>query len=291
MYEARSGPYIVYDRVEARYSELVYGLHEVSLEIHRGDFVFFVGQTGAGKSTMLKLLSREVNASSGRVMLNGRDVGQIKESEVPMLRRELGIVPQDFALLPRKRVWENVAYAMRAIGASRREVRKRVPEILEQVNIGHRADAFPHELSGGEQQRVAIARALINNPPLLLADEPTGNLDPQHSWEIMEVLLHLNLRGTTILVASHDITVVTRTNKRIVTLAAGRIVSDNAHRPEPEPAPPEVEASMADLPPMEGPGQEPEPEVEPEIAAVEEILPLTREEVTKGIDEMEERDA
>jgi cell division transport system ATP-binding protein len=145
---------------------------------------------------------------------------------VSALRREMGIVPQDFALLPRKRVWENVAYAMRAVGHSRKDVRKKVPEILEQVRIGHRADAYPHELSGGEQQRVAIARALINNPPLLLADEPTGNLDPEHSWEIMELLMELNTKGTTVLVASHDMMVVERMSKRIVTLDAGRVQSD-----------------------------------------------------------------
>src|SRR5262249_9751367 len=138
--------------------------------------------------------------------------------------------PQDFALLPRKRVWENVAYAMRAVGNTRREVRQRVPMILEQVRIGHRADAFPHELSGGEQQRVAIARALINNPPLLLADEPTGNLDPEHSMEIMEVLRELNTKGTTVLVASHDMIVVEKMAKRTVKLEGGVIVSDSGGR-------------------------------------------------------------
>jgi cell division transport system ATP-binding protein len=227
--EPRSSLYIVYDHVEARYTELVYGLRDVSLEIQRGEFVFFVGRTGAGKSTMLKLLTAEVRPSKGRVILNGRDVGQVRERDIPMLRREMGIVPQDFGLLPRKRVWENVAYAMRAIGASRRQVRRQVPDILERVNIGHRADAFPHELSGGEQQRVAIARALINNPPLLLADEPTGNLDPDHSWEIMELLMQLNLRGTTVLVASHDMMVIERTQKRIVTMHHGRVVGDTAN--------------------------------------------------------------
>src|SRR4029077_18418570 len=139
----------------------------------------------------------------------------LRDSEVPALRRAMGIVPQDFALLPRKKVWENVAYAMRAVGQTKRDVRKKVPQILEQVRIGHRADAYPHELSGGEQQRVAIGRALINNPPLLLADEPTGNLDPEHSWEIMELLRELNTKGTTILVASHDMMVVDRMDKRI----------------------------------------------------------------------------
>jgi cell division transport system ATP-binding protein len=143
-----------------------------------------------------------------------------------MIRRQMGIVPQDFALLPKKTVWENVAYAMRAAGHSRREVRKRVPEILDQVSVGHRADGFPAQLSGGEQQRVAIARALINNPQLLIADEPTGNLDPDHSWEIMETLQRLNNLGTTVLVASHDMMVIHRMEKRMVTLELGQKIGD-----------------------------------------------------------------
>lgn len=225
--EAMGQPYIGYENAEVRYTEFVYGLRGASLNIQRSEFVFFVGRTGAGKSTLLKLLTREVRNTSGKVVLNGRDLSDLPDRSVPALRREMGIVPQDFALLPRKRVWENVAYAMRAVGHSRREVRQRVPEILEQVRIGHRGDAYPHELSGGEQQRVAIARALINNPPLLLADEPTGNLDPEHSWEIMELLKELNLKGTTILVASHDMMVVERMGKRVVKLEGGQILSDS----------------------------------------------------------------
>jgi cell division transport system ATP-binding protein len=159
--------------------------------------------------------------------LQGRDIARVSQWDVHKLRRLMGVVPQDFALLPRKRVWENVAYAMRAVGHTRREVRRKVPDILEQVNVAHRADAYPHQLSGGEQQRVAIARALINNPPLLLADEPTGNLDPEHSWEIMEVLRSLNLKGTTVLVSSHDMPIVERMGKRVVTLDEGLVASDS----------------------------------------------------------------
>ena len=221
-----SQPYVGYVKAEVRYTELVYGLRDATLSIDRGEFVFFVGKTGAGKSTLLKLLTREVRNTSGKVFFGGRDLTNLPDRLVPALRRQMGIVPQDFALLPRKRVWENVAYAMRAVGHSRKDVRKKVPEILEQVRIGHRADAYPHELSGGEQQRVAIGRALINNPPLMLADEPTGNLDPEHSWEIMELLRELNTKGTTILVASHDMMVVERMDKRIVTLDHGAILSD-----------------------------------------------------------------
>lgn len=247
MSERNGSPYIAFRNVEVRYTELVYGLRDVTLEINKGDFVFFTGKTGTGKSTLLKLLDREVSETRGKVIFNGRDLSGVRDSEVPKLRREMGIVPQDFALLPRKRVWENVGYAMRAVGATRREVRQRVPDILERVNIGHRADAFPDELSGGEQQRVAIARALINNPALLLADEPTGNLDPQHSWEIMEILLQLNLRGTTVLVASHDMMVVERVGRRIVEMESGRIKSDILPGTSPQPtliqAPEEQSAS------------------------------------------------
>lgn len=220
--------YIRYEDVEVRYTEFVYGLRKASLKIERGEFVFFVGKTGAGKSTLLKLLTMEARATAGRVFFGEHEITSLSDRHAPALRREMGIVPQDFALLPRKRVWENVAYAMRAVGNTKREVRQRVPQILEQVRIGHRADAFPHELSGGEQQRVAIGRALINNPQLLLADEPTGNLDPEHSWEIMELLKELNQKGTTILVASHDVMVVERMEKRIVRLEGGQVISDSA---------------------------------------------------------------
>jgi len=223
-----SQPYIEFKNVQVEYPGHVTGLRDVTLQILKGDFVFFVGKTGAGKSTLIKLLTREVEHTSGLVTFQGRDLGRLRDREIPGLRREMGIVPQDFALLPRKRVWENVAYAMRAVGHSRSEVRRKVPAILDHVNIGHRADAFPHQLSGGEQQRVAIARALINNPPLLIADEPTGNLDPDRSWEIMELLKSLNLKGTTVLVASHDMMVIHRMARRIVTMENGCIVNDTA---------------------------------------------------------------
>src|SRR5690349_5243264 len=190
-------PYVLFDRVEVKYSDIVAGLRGVSLSVAKGEFVFLCGQTGSGKSTLLKCLTCEVRPTKGRVVLSGRDLSTVRREEVPLLRREMGIVPQDFALLPSKTVWENVAYALRAVGRTRREIRKAVPEILDRVNILHRADALPNELSGGEQQRVAIGRALINNPPLLIADEPTGNLDPTHSLEIMKLLVELNMRGAT----------------------------------------------------------------------------------------------
>lgn len=221
-------PYIELQDVKVRYNRHVQGLRGVSLVVRLGDFVFLVGRTGSGKSTLLRTLTREVRHDSGIVRIHGQDISHLRDRDVPALRREMGIVPQDFALLPRKRVWENVAYAMRAVGNSGRTVRHKVPEILDRVKIGHRADAFPHELSGGEQQRVAIGRALINDPPLILADEPTGNLDPEHSWEIMELLRSLNARGATVIVATHDMAVVDRMERRIITMEEGQIVNDTA---------------------------------------------------------------
>lgn len=270
MTERPTQPHIVFDDVEVKFSEYVYGLRGVSLTIAKGEFVFFVGQTGTGKSTLLKLLTKEVRPTSGRAILWGVDMEEITDPEIPLLRRSMGIVPQDYALLPRKRVWENVAYAMRAVGASKREVRTRVPEILEMVNIGHRADAFPDQLSGGERQRVAIGRALINRPALLIADEPTGNLDPEHSWGIMELLLELNRKGTTVLVASHDMMVVERMGKRIVRMLGGRVASDEVPAPILPPTPvsePEIE----DIPAVEPPEESEEEELAEALVEVQEF--------------------
>lgn len=264
--------HIVFDDVEVKYSEYVYGLRNVSLTIKPGEFVFFVGQTGTGKSTILKLLSKEIRPTAGTVWLWGIDLESIPDAEIPLLRRSMGIVPQDYGLLPRKNVFENVAYAMRAIGATKKDVRKRVPEILEMVNLGHRVDAFPDQLSGGERQRVAIGRALINKPSLLVADEPTGNLDPEHSWGIMELLLELNRRGTTILVASHDILIVERMGKRVITMQGGRVASDDTPAPlliEEEPVP--VIELLAEVP--EDPEPEPEAEEAPRIDEPIEVVP------------------
>ena len=219
-------PHIRFEDVHVEHRNGLGGLRGVTLDLQRGEFAFLVGPTGAGKSTLLKLVTREVRATRGRILLRDLDVTRVKSGGVAGLRRQMGIVPQDNALLPRKRVWENVAYAMRAVGHTRKEVRQRVPEVLEQVGIASRGDAYPSQLSGGEQQRVAIARALIANPPLLLADEPTGHLDPNTSWEIMELLRRLNARGTTVVVASHDMRVVERMGKRTIVLLDGKIVRD-----------------------------------------------------------------
>ncbi|MGC8666683.1 MAG: cell division ATP-binding protein FtsE [Chthonomonadales bacterium] len=201
-------------------------LAHVSLRIHKGEFVFIVGPTGSGKSTLLKLLYREELHIKGKVLVSGRDLTTLRPREVPFLRRRLGIVFQDFGLLPNKTVFENVAYALRVIGAGRKEIRRKVPPALELVGLVHRCDAFPGQLSGGEQQRVAIARALVNDPPLLLADEPTGNLDPETSLGILRILEHVNVRGTTVLVATHDKYIVDCARKRVVALERGHLVRD-----------------------------------------------------------------
>ncbi len=220
---AQTAPYIELRRLEVAYNDTVKGLRGITLAVERGEFVFLCGQTGSGKSTILRVLSCQVKPTRGSAFIDGRDLSQVTPTEIPMIRRRMGIVPQDFGLLPQKKVWENVGYAMRAVGRSKHEVRDEVPTILERVNILHRADAYPSQLSGGEQQRVAIARALINNPPLLLADEPTGNLDPAHSDEIINILLELNEQGTTVIVATHDMLQVERAGQRVVQMAGGRI--------------------------------------------------------------------
>ena len=220
-----TGPtFIEYRNVEVEYPGHVRGLCGISLKIQSGDFVFFVGGSGAGKSTLIKLLTREVRHTKGTVLLRGQNLSDVTPWNVHKLRREMGIVPQDFALLPRKKVWENVAYAMRAVGHSRREVRKRVPQILDQVNVAHRADAFPHQLSGGEQQRVAIARALANDPPIVLADEPTGNLDSSTGRHVLDLLLNVRrARRSTLILVTHDASIAALADTRL-TLRDGRPV-------------------------------------------------------------------
>ena len=212
--------------VTVSYRDNTLALAHVSLCVKKGEFVFVVGPTGAGKSTFLKLLYREEKPTSGRVVVGGEDLNSIALHAIPLFRRKLGIVFQDFGLLPSKTVYENVAFALRVIGMSRHEIRHKVPAALEMVGMAHRPDAFPGQLSGGEQQRVAIARALVNEPPLLLADEPTGNLDPDTSTGIVELLSHINQIGTTIVVATHDTAIVDRMQKRVLGFARGQLVRD-----------------------------------------------------------------
>lgn len=218
------------------YDKRVTALRDINLAIGQGECVFLVGPSGSGKSTLLKLIIRELRPTSGRIMLRGRDIATIPARSVPDLRRKIGFVPQDILLLQNKKIWENLAYAMRAAGHSRREIRKRVPEFLERFGVLHRSQAFPSELSGGEQQRVAIARALINNPFLLLADEPTGHLDPATSMEILGILEDINNRGTTVLMATHDISTISQLQRRVVTLEQGCITSDRMGMHEELPA-------------------------------------------------------
>lgn len=205
----------------------VASLDGLSLDIERGEWVFVVGPSGAGKSSLLRLIYAGTRALGGGVKVDGRDITRIKAREVPALRRKIGIVFQDFGLLAEKTAWENVAFALRVLGVSQKTIVRYVPRALETVGLAHRADAYPHELSGGEQQRVAIARAIVNDPPILLADEPTGNLDPQTAREVGELLAKINCEhGTTILMATHDRGLVDSMKRRVVRLRDGKIVSD-----------------------------------------------------------------
>jgi cell division transport system ATP-binding protein len=201
-------------------------LDRVSLAIDRGEFVFLVGPTGCGKSTLIKMLIRELEATEGNVRIAGRDIGALPEKKIPQLRRNIGTVFQDFKLLPDRTVYDNVAYALQVIGASRAEIRAQVPETLRLVGLSTKLHNYPDQLSGGEQQRVSIARAFVNHPPLLLADEPTGNLDPETSIGIMQLLYRINRTGTTVVMATHDREMVDRMRRRVVALERGRMVRD-----------------------------------------------------------------
>ena len=201
-------------------------LKGVNLRIDDGEFVFLVGPSGSGKSTVIKLITGEIAATQGRLMVNGYNLSNIAPRQIPYMRRTLGIIFQDFRLIEKKTVYENLAFAMRAIGASPRELRRRIPYVLQLGGREQKADRYPGQISGGEQQRVAIARALVNNPSMIIADEPTGNLDPQRSLEIMMLLERINELGTTVLVVTHEKALVNRFTKRVVAIEAGRIISD-----------------------------------------------------------------
>ena len=219
------------------YPPRVAALADVNLEIERGEFVFLIGASGAGKSTLVRLLYREERASSGRIMVNGHDLIRMPASHVPFLRRRIGVVFQDFKLLPRKTVAQNIAFPLIVSEVSSREVRRRVTELLDIVGLRSRAQALPAELSGGEQQRAALARAVINNPVLLIADEPTGNLDPETSRGITQLLADINRRGTTCLVATHSEQMVNTLRRRVVAVEGGRVVRDEHGAAYREPAP------------------------------------------------------
>ena len=201
-------------------------LKGVDLRIDDGEFVFLVGPSGSGKSTIIKLITAEIALTEGRLMVNGYNLNNISPRQVPYMRRTLGIIFQDFRLIEKKTVYENLSFAMRAVGASSREVKRRIPYVLKLVGLDQKEDRYPAQLSGGEQQRVAIARALVNNPSMIIADEPTGNLDPQRSLEIMMLLERINELGTTVLVVTHAKELVNRFSKRVVAIENGRIISD-----------------------------------------------------------------
>ncbi len=202
------------------------GLEDVSVDIEKGDFVFLVGPSGAGKSTFIKLILKEIDADEGSIFVDDKDITTLSNREIPELRRKLGTVFQDFRLLPKKTVFENVAFAMEVLHKSKKQIRKQVPQILSLVGISDKADKYPDELSAGEQQRVAIARAIINNPMVLIADEPTGNLDPVTAAEIMDLLDQINKRGTTIVMVTHAKDIVDRMKKRVIAIEKGRIIHD-----------------------------------------------------------------
>lgn len=201
-------------------------LSDISVDIEKGDFIFVVGPSGAGKSTFIKLIFREELPTRGQLVVNGRNLINMTSGQIPYLRRGLGIVFQDYRLLPEKTVYENVAFAMRVIEAPRREIQKRVNSVMDLVGLKDKFRCFPNQLSGGEQQRVAIARAIVNNPVVVIADEPTGNLDPETSWDIMKIFERINKSGTTIVMATHDKTIVDTMRKRVIAIEQGRIVRD-----------------------------------------------------------------
>lgn len=216
---------ITFDHVTKKYRTNI-GLDDVSVHIKKGDFVFLVGPSGAGKSTFIKLILKEINADEGTIRVGDYEVTSLSNRQVPQFRRRVGTVFQDFRLLPKKTVFENVAFAMEVLHKTPRQIRKQVPQILSLVGISDKAHKYPDELSAGEQQRVAIARAIVNNPAVLIADEPTGNLDPNTAWEIMDLLDQINLRGTTIVMVTHAKDIVDRMKKRVIAIENGKIVRD-----------------------------------------------------------------
>jgi cell division transport system ATP-binding protein len=245
------------------------GLFNISTSVERGEFVFLTGPSGAGKTTLLKLLYREEQPSSGSILVNGRNVSSLPRAKVPYLRRTIGVVFQSFRLIPYKTVFENVAYLPRILGESAKEQRRLAVEVLRSVGLAHRIDAYPKQLSGGEQQRVAIARAIISRPDILLADEPTGNLDPDLSAELIKLFLRIHQDGTTVILATHDRELIRRVNRRVLYLESGRLISDTGQaspavedgpaEERAEEPPPAGESPAGESPAEEPPAGEPPP--------------------------------
>jgi len=221
-------PVIEFRGVSKTYQTGTHALEDVNITINSGEFVFVVGSSGAGKSTFMKLIMREVKPNTGKIMVNGFELTTLKRKRVPMLRRTMGIVFQDFRLIPNMTVFDNVAFAMHVVGASKAEIRREVTKALAKVGLGHKARSMPNQLSGGEQQRVGLARALINSPEIIIADEPTGNVDPNMSYEIVSMLTEINKLGTTVLMVTHDHNLVRDFRHRVIMLDGGKIVADNA---------------------------------------------------------------
>lgn len=217
---------INFKKVTKKYGKKIYALRDINFKVKDGEFVVIIGPSGAGKSTLIKLLICEEKPTRGHIYIVGKDVVNLKPREIPYYRRRVGVVFQDFKLLPKKNVYENIAFAMEAVGAPRRRIIKKVNAVLGLVDLKDRSENFPDELSGGEKQRVAIARAVVNKPKLLIADEPTGNLDPQTSWGIIKILEEINKRGTIVLLATHNKEIVDRLRKRVIKIKKGRLISD-----------------------------------------------------------------
>lgn len=221
-------PIIVLDKVSKSYTPGTSAIKELSLTVRKGEFVFIVGSSGSGKSTLIKLLLKEIEPSSGRIHVNGKELTRLRRKQVPKHRRGIGVVFQDFRLLKDRNVYENVAFAQRVIEAPVNNIKRQVPAMLSMVGLSEKMKSLPRELSGGEQQRVALARSLVNNPVILLADEPTGNLDPKNSWEIMNLLDEVNKKGTTVVVVTHNREIVDAMQKRVITMNKGVLVSDES---------------------------------------------------------------
>ena len=216
------------EHVSKSYSAGIPALNDVSLNIEEGDFVFVVGDSGSGKSTLIKLLLKELEPTEGTITINGRKLNKIRRRQIPKFRRNIGVVFQDFRLLKDRNIYDNVAFAQKVIGESNRSIKKNVPKLLSMVGLAAKYRSYPRQLSGGEQQRVAIARALINKPKILLADEPTGNLDANNAWEIMKLMEEINEQGTTVVVVTHNLEIVKAMNKRVITMQKGVVVDDTA---------------------------------------------------------------
>lgn len=220
------GPVIVFDKVSMEYQRGIPAINNINLEIRKGEFVFIVGSSGSGKSTLIKLMLKEIEPTSGKIYVNFKDLSRLKGSKIATYRRGIGVVFQNFRLLKDRNVYENVAFAQRVTEVPTRIMRRQVPAILSVMGLADKFKSFPNQLSGGEQQRVALARALVNNPVILLADEPTGNLDPKNSWEIMHLLDEINKRGTTVVVVTHNSEIVNKMQKRVITMNKGNLISD-----------------------------------------------------------------